>query len=127
MLGQLARCGAPGTGWATLGPRLADIADRFDVTSRQRGGTNRRTDGRHEDIARPYYGKNWLMVTAASSRWLADAAGVGHGVVSASGQRRYLRVDDRWPWGGAWMSSPPPGPDSVLWSWPIDEIGRAHV
>ncbi len=51
-------------------------------------------------------------------------------VVEAIVGCRYVRVDDRWPWGGAWMASPPPGPDSILWSWPVDEplwLGRPGI
>lgn len=130
ILGQLARCGAPGAGWATLGPRLGELAAQLQSTDQRRGGENRRLDGSANDGERPYYAKNWLKVTATSSRWLADTITNRNGVVAAGEHRRYLRIDDRWPWGGAWISSPVPGPDSILWSWPADEplwIGRQSV
>lgn len=115
ILSSIARAGrGPSAAWATLGPRLEDLADRLVETARRRGGD-------HLAPADPLGTTDWLRRVIVSARWLGDQVVERNGLVVAGGEARYVRADDQWPWGGSWLSAPMPARSSPLWGLPPDE------
>ncbi|HMC40513.1 MAG TPA: hypothetical protein VKI19_12680 [Acidimicrobiales bacterium] len=77
--------------------------------------------GRPDEAAvDPLAGLDYLRVLTRTGRWLADRLDDAGGVVTVRGERRLLRVDDTWPWGGLWRSEPW-GPGHPLTGVPADE------
>jgi hypothetical protein len=66
------------------------------------------------------HGVGYLSAIARSGRWIADRLDESGGTVQAGGVKRFLRVDDRWPWGSLWRSEPW-GPGHPLEGVPTDE------
>jgi hypothetical protein len=102
---------------AGRGPTVTALAPRLQTFITIPAATPGRPD---KVIADPIGGLDYLRILTRTGRWLADRIDNMGGVIDVRGERRLLRVDDTWPWGGLWRSEPW-GPGHPLTGVPADE------